>query len=978
MLDAKRRDNFLRYWRASLVSRMFNSVSRPRDFPNHGHGVAYDAESHEWSLLELESFLAGDAPIAFVQAVFDRLDREEDERARKKGRTPVYATSFQAELAALAVKIQGEGFGKATDWEMPIFAIVEVGRTGKLAPFSLDDKHFPPPLWFPRRFFSDSDHRPASVRFGPFADYLTYVERDAPPSDDWNELTRFLFSCWEHASGNSFMHWRANLPKQRLTLAPGWIRVGISDQASLAIVRMYSDLIFNDDSTPLLDHVIEGRDRRDLPKNAALSAYPYGHMGATALSDSQRDCAAAFIMTDKNEAEAINGPPGSGKTTLLRSLVADLVVRSVIDDRTPPIIFGCAATNQAVTNLIDAFGSGCKSDVDDPVFAGLAQRWIDGLVSYGSYCKARYRQAESKGQLIILDPIADFGRDRDGAGQQIPRQSTKAREKLVRSSAGGPIEFGHILTHCCTEEARRHWLECADAYLEGAQLFAPPHVDTGSAVIRRRMGALAKQLRAIVAQIDEIQAHIRVVSTDHEDALDTTSLREELNRLLLEYCFGGDTKLRHETLKRLLATQDFSEDGVPSAVVRTYQMAIDVTLRRKAFHLAARYREGDLLVKLLKAGSGRRTRSRIEDFELAACLTPVFVSTFDRLGSVWRDWNRILWGHADLLILDEAGQASPDKGMVSLGIARRAIAVGDVKQLPPVEGQDAPMYAFHMATKYGVNDDDTQARGLLCGISDGVADLDRFGNLSSIEGSMLRAISAASSYSTTRRGRNGEDLGPGMGLFEHFRCVPEIIAFSNDRWYFGSLNIRTKPHPKTHLPALTHIDVRDPLLPRSSRENKTEANAIIEWLAHEQGFLLEPGRYHPDPQGLSDVVAILTPFKLQAYLLKRHLKAVEFRLPLGDQFVCGTVHSLQGAERPVVIFSTTYSGQFFSGLVGNNEYFFDRQSSILNVAITRAQKLFVCFGDWRVFAQAKPGSPTSELAKHLTRHDVHTSLPLAQ
>lgn len=40
----------------------------------------------------------------------------------------------------------------------------------------------------------------------------------------------------------------------------------------------------------------------------------------------------------------------------------------------------------------------------------------------------------------------------------------------------------------------------------------------------------------------------------------------------------------------------------------------------------------------------------------------------------------------DLLIYDEAGQIAPDVGLPLLGLARRAIAVGDLYQLEPIRG----------------------------------------------------------------------------------------------------------------------------------------------------------------------------------------------------------------------------------------------------------------------------------------------------
>ena len=68
------------------------------------------------------------------------------------------------------------------------------------------------------------------------------------------------------------------------------------------------------------------------------------------------------------------------------------------------------------------------------------------------------------------------------------------------------------------------------------------------------------------------------------------------------------------------------------------------------------------------------------------------------------------------------------------------------------------------------------------------------------------------------------------------------------------------------------------------------------------------------------------------------------------EMTVGTVHSLQGAERLLVIFSPTYSRDADGG-------FMNRSSSMLNVGVSRAKNSFLVFGDMSIFKPSDRGSP---------------------
>ncbi|HAM8972471.1 TPA: hypothetical protein IDX87_004462, partial [Escherichia coli] len=88
-----------------------------------------------------------------------------------------------------------------------------------------------------------------------------------------------------------------------------------------------------------------------------------------------------------------------------------------------------------------------------------------------------------------------------------------------------------------------------------------------------------------------------------------------------------------------------------------------------------------------------------------------------------------------------------------------------------------------------------------------------------------------------------------------------------------------------------------------SRHNPLEAETIAAWLvAHKDDI----ERHYGEP--LYKVVGVVTPFSAQVNAIKMSLRKLEIN-GKDEQglLTVGTVHSLQGAERAIVLFSPVYS-----------------------------------------------------------------------
>jgi len=388
-------------------------------------------------------------------------------------------------------------------------------------------------------------------------------------------------------------------------------------------------------------------------------------------------------------------------------------------------------------------------------------------------------------------------------------------------------------------------------------------------------------------------------------------------------------------------------------LVKRVQDLLDTEVRSRLFHLAARYWEGRYLLARRDAQQRGQddpawSPSSARQLRTLAMLAPVFVVTAfsvpklmrARVSGFDKGMSHFLFGEADLLIVDEAGQGSPEIGAAPFLFARRAIVVGDVEQLEPVWSISAAADGIH-AAHYRLGDeldDSRDERSALQRLGDS-------GNLMS-SGSVMRMAQRASAWADRRF------AVPGLTLTNHYRCLKPIIEVCNSLVYRGAL-VPARKEPEVaslfrpELQRLAYLVVEelvDTRNPGGSRRNRQEAALIAAWIRENAAALLR----HYDPHGkkglrLKDVVAVITPFtgqigEIQNAIAQAH-GVPRFDAKDGSQPYHGmtidTVHSLQGAEKPVVLFSMVESGQ------PAQAQFYDRGSNLINVAISRAKDLFI-------------------------------------
>ncbi|MBX2809296.1 MAG: AAA family ATPase [Cellvibrionaceae bacterium] len=421
----------------------------------------------------------------------------------------------------------------------------------------------------------------------------------------------------------------------------------------------------------------------------------------------------------------------------------------------------------------------------------------------------------------------------------------------------------------------------------------------------------------------------------------------------IQQLFNLHTLLSREVVEKFGLTDNALPilDGIPA--VHDFDWLLDVSLRHKAFQLSMRYWEARWLIECQQLQAGKINNNNgqkavVSRFKRWCMLTPCLIVTAHSLPKFFsyksppkdgQFFSKFLTHFIDYLIVDEAGQVAPHIGAASFAFAKKAIVVGDIYQLEPFP-KIATGTDLANCSKLGLEhlwEDGEPASPHVVSTPKSLAPT----------GSIMRLAQAASTFVSPDTERE-----PGIFLDEHRRCRHEIITYCNHLIYGNRLIPKTPPRKQTPpLPPLGWAHVRgQENNVGGSRSNLLEAKAIAAWVKENSAqWCAHYGK------SIDNVVAVVTPFKAQAALVRKQLETLDSTF---SSMTVGTVHSLQGAEKPIVIFSPTYNQDTARGV------FFDNKPNMLNVAVSRAKDSFVVIGDMRLFRK-NDKRPSSLLGKML-------------
>jgi len=422
---------------------------------------------------------------------------------------------------------------------------------------------------------------------------------------------------------------------------------------------------------------------------------------------------------------------------------------------------------------------------------------------------------------------------------------------------------------------------------------------------------LLTEIRENRARLERVVVCEKTVSQYKEQAPDGFA---EIDDELIQNILSGNSE--DSTAAQLVSPWVTAEYNREREKLFYYAMNL-----QKCFLLASSYCKYNLITLAqywkLKMGSDKKLVRFDEDeikeiapalFQTLFLMVPVISSTFASIGRLFKDV--VTQNVIGTLVVDEAGQASPECVIGALFRCRKAMIVGDPKQVEPVVTDELDLLrnAF---------DDETLAL---------------YKNKSLSVQSFADRMNKFGTYLSD----DDEPEWVGCPLLVHRRCISPMFEISNAVSYSGIMKQKTKP-PKAKLEnkfvfgRSMWIDVKGKEVGEKNHYVKEQGEKVWEII-----------KTALDKNGVISEIYIISPFTSVVAgvreMLKKRLNNSEGNY---DSFLAdniGTVHRFQGKEANEVIFLLGCDENASGAVQWVN-------SNIVNVAATRAKYRLYIIGD---------------------------------
>ena len=245
----------------------------------------------------------------------------------------------------------------------------------------------------------------------------------------------------------------------------------------------------------------------------------------------------------------------------------------------------------------------------------------------------------------------------------------------------------------------------------------------------------------------------------------------------------------------------------------------------------------------------------------------------------------------DVVIIDEASQADIN-ALIPLYVGKQIIVVGDHEQVTPL----------------GVGKDQTILENLRKSMLKDIPNAHLYDNMSSI-------------YDLAR-----QSFGEGVRLVEHFRCVPQIISFSNALSYEGKIRPLREASSSNLKPSCVPFRVNGI---RDGDVNREEANQIIAFIR----AMIRHEAYAGKTIGVISMLGESQAVLIQS-LIHKEIESIEIE---ARRIQSGISGEFQGDERDVIFLSMVDSAIDIKPLRTTGEGAFEQTKKRYNVAASRAK-----------------------------------------
>ena len=603
-----------------------------------------------------------------------------------------------------------------------------------------------------------------------------------------------------------------------------------------------------------------------------------------ALSSAQED---VIRKIDENTLVSVYGPPGTGKSQTIVNLVAHLIANG----KTVLVASRMDKAIDVVTDRLNSLGA--------PFLALRA-----GRLNY-------QKTLSDKLQDLVAQKV-----DLDSDFENSIFVSSEDMKKHLEAISDCRKKIEDILTY------EQQWSKIYNQRKEMEAVIGKPKffTDKPSSEKIDEISALIETIESnflrtgfisnIKSKVSTFDLKKKLKLSDFEISNENiTRLKEELGLMRL-YAQGRDLELKMQKLGNI---HQLSEQ-IKILIKRQTPLAVEILKNCRRESLKSLLRDQIKRQRLIvhtKALIERKKnlQNRLleeEDFKPLLDAFPCWgVTTYAISGSL-----PLKPGLFDVAIIDEASQCDIASCIPILYRAKKAVIVGDDKQLPHLSfleksKEQSFLSQYEIPDKYQL--------------------MWRFRTNSMFD--------LANYYSMTP-----------VLLDEHFRSAKPIIEFSNQEFYGGRIRIMNKKadfsdafelHLNTEYTDSMGIKHKSEV-ERDQTRNPSEAEAVVNYV---HGLILEDARKSKEKGYKPVSIGIISPFRAQVEMIKKAIiKVLSEEQIRRHQIDVGTPHVFQGDERDVIVISWTIAENSFA-----QSLTFLQKPNVFNVAITRAKHKQVCF-----------------------------------